>query len=96
MLEKRTNTNKGAEIMTPQELLRHHVTGAIERGEKEAIAEQPIKFITAQEILTLRDNHHPVFVHSRSKRVSVDGFKIYYITAASLAVLRHWNNGKVN
>ena len=27
--------------MTPQELLRHHVTGAIERGEKEAIVEQP-------------------------------------------------------
>lgn len=26
--------------MTPQELLRHHVTGAIERGEKEAIVEQ--------------------------------------------------------
>lgn len=29
--------------MTPQELLRHHVTGAIERGEKEAIAEQTKK-----------------------------------------------------
>lgn len=27
--------------MTPQELLRHHVTGAIERGEKEAVVEQP-------------------------------------------------------
>ena len=27
--------------MTPQELLRHHVTGAIERGEKEAIVGQP-------------------------------------------------------
>ena len=27
--------------MTPQELLRHHVTGAIERGEADAIVEQP-------------------------------------------------------
>jgi len=26
--------------MTPQELLKHHVTGAIELGEKEAIVEQ--------------------------------------------------------
>lgn len=35
--------------MTPLEMLKHHVSGAIERGEKEAIVEQAMT-ITAQEL----------------------------------------------
>jgi hypothetical protein len=34
--------------MTPLQVLRHHVTGAIERGEAQAIAEKPIMKLADQ------------------------------------------------
>lgn len=43
--------------MTPVEALQHHVTGAIERGEKEAIIEQPAKVDLVQVLESYVDRH---------------------------------------
>jgi len=52
--------------------------------------------ITAQEIITIREQGRVVWVEPRNLVVRVDGFKRYRITKASIDTLRHWNNGKVN
>ena len=52
--------------------------------------------ITAREILTLREGQHVAYVYPRLKKVKVDGYKIYTITAASMDELKRWNNGKLN
>lgn len=55
-----------------------------------------VKFITAQEIISLRQSGHVAFVATGSKRVRVDGFKQYYIVPAQIRLLKELNNGKVN
>jgi len=52
--------------------------------------------ITAQQIITIREQGRVVWVEPRNLVVRVDGFKRYRITKASIDTLRHWNNGKVN
>lgn len=54
------------------------------------------KRITAQEILTLREQGHVAYVYPRLGKVEVDGYQVYTITQASMDTLKHWNNGKVN
>ncbi len=55
-----------------------------------------LPIITANEVLTLREQNHVAYIYPRKHEVHVDGHKRYQITSGSMDMVKHYNNGKLN
>lgn len=52
--------------------------------------------ITSSQIMEMREQGRVVFIYARKLQAVVDGFKRYQITAATLDMVKRFNNGNIN